>query len=219
MYIIVVGAGTFGRPLAKNAVEQGHDVVVIEKDTDRAQEISDNLDCTVLNGDATEPDIIEEARIEESNILVSTVSDDSVNILVSLLCQEYDVSRIATVATSERYKDILDRLGVDIIVNPQQIVSERMIDYISNPQIEDFLKLGENKRVGVFRVNEDSILDGVEVSNLGSTSLPDQILVVSILREDEAVIPSGDSVINANDRVALMIEDSDLEKIEEIFET
>jgi trk system potassium uptake protein TrkA len=219
MYIVIVGAGTFGEPLAKNAVEQGHDVVIVEKNRDRAQEISGNLDCKVLNGDATEPEIIEEARIEDADILVSTVSDDSVNVLVSLLAQDYDVSRVAAVATSERYENILDRLGVDVIINPQQIVSERMMDYISNPQIEDFLKLGDDKRVAVFEVNEGSVLAGVAISDIRSTQLPEEVLVVSILRGDEAIIPSGDSVINANDRVALMIRDSDLEKIEKVFES
>ena len=217
MYIIIVGSGRFGYPLAKSAVKQGNDVVIVEKDEDRAKKISRELDATVLNGDGTEPDIIEQARIEDSDIIVSSVSDASVNVLVSLLAQDYDVPRVAAVATSSRYENILQKMGVDVVINPQQIVSERMMNHISNPQIEDFLKLGENKRVAVFEVEHGSTLDGMKISDIDSTSIPDEILVASILRGDKAIIPSGDSVIKSGDKVALMISDSDLQQIEKAF--
>lgn len=217
MYIVIVGGGTFGEPLAKKSIKAGHDVVVVEQDEGRAEELAKQIDAMIIEGDASEPEIIDDAGIDRCDMLITTVRDDAVNVLVSLLSQEYDISKVVSVSTTPKYEDVLNRIGVDKVVRPKDLVSDEIMRYISHPDMEGFLQIDDTTQVGVFQVSEDSKAVGREVSDIRKTKLPPDILLVSISRDDETIIPRGDSVVEAGDDIAILFKDGKTEDIESVL--
>lgn len=218
MYVIVVGAGTYGEPLTTALVEEGHDVVVIEEDEEIASSVTAEVDAMVLHGDATDEEMLEEAGIEQADFLISTISEDSVNVLVTLLAREYDTGRIVAVATSSKYESILERVGADLVERPRELLAERLSRYISNPSIDDVFRLGDNKEVIKIPVAADSKIVGKEVRELTPPLFPAGALLVAITNEDESVeIPAGDSTIHADDVVTVACDSNDVNQIEDLL--
>lgn len=214
MYLLVIGGGTYGKPLATKAIESGHDVSIVEQKEELSQNLAEEIDARVINGDATNPEIIDEAGIEKCDALITTIKDDSVNVLVSLLSEDYNVTNVISVSTTPKYDEILNRIGVDKVIRPKDLVSEEMMRYISHPNMDGFLQIDDENRVAVFNVSEESDVAGIKVSQIDNTSLPEGILLVSISRNGDTIIPSGDTVIESGDDIAILFNESDTDKIE-----
>ena len=97
MYMIIVGAGSIGASLIEIAVKEKNNVVVIDENADRAKEISNKYDITVLNGDATSAETVREAGSDRADALIATTSDDAVNLLVVSIAVGLDVPSIVSV--------------------------------------------------------------------------------------------------------------------------
>ena len=97
MYIIIVGAGDIGTPLIEIAIRSGNEVVVIEKDDTKADQVASEHDCLVLNADATTKEILEDAGATQADAMISTTDQDATNIMVCLLATEYGVPSILSV--------------------------------------------------------------------------------------------------------------------------
>ena len=218
MYVIIIGAGTYGNPLAHKAVEKGHDVVVVEENEAVAKELSTQIDAMVINGDATNENILEEAGIEESDFLVSTVSLDSVNVLVALLAQEYDTERVAAIASSEKYQSIFEQIGVDFVERPQDVVSDEFLNYISYPKVSDFLKLGDEKSVVTIEVSHDSPVVGEKVQDIVGDRLPTEALIVAVRSNGDVEIPTGDSTVEAGTKVVIACSNDELGAIQNLLQ-
>jgi len=94
MYIVIVGAGDIGSPLLEIATAGGNEVVVIERDKERAERASRQYDCLVIHDDATSKDTLEDAGVDRADALISTTDQDATNIMVCLLAQELEVPDI-----------------------------------------------------------------------------------------------------------------------------
>lgn len=215
-YVIIVGAGTYGERITRETAENGHNVVLVEKDEDTAKSMATDIDGVVIQGDATDAEILEEAGIEECDILLSTVSDSSVNVLVTLLAREYEIDKIVAVATSQRHTDILEKVGADAVERPKQLVSENLSHYVEEPLITNFLSLGDEKDVVKILVSEDSDIEGRQIGNLDS-KLPEKSLIVAIQRDSSVVIPKGNSKIVEGDYVTIACNREDVSEIESLF--
>ena len=202
MYIVVVGAGDIGTPLIGIATRSGNEVVVIERDAQKADSIASEYDCMVLNADATTKETLADANAERADAIISTTDQDATNVMVCLLAKEFDVPGITSVVHNAEHMDLFRQIGVNTIENPQQLIAGYLYRSVTRPAIVDHMQVGDEAEVFEIIVTENAPLAGKTLTEAGKADLlPDDVLIVAIEREgrDEPLPPRGDTRIEAND--------------------
>lgn len=206
MYLIIVGAGDIGLPLIELAINAGDDVVVIEQDRERADRVADEFDCLVLHADATIMDTLDDAGASDADGIISTTERDAANVMISLLAKEFDIPSILTVVDNTQHMDLFQRIGVNVMENPEEFIAEHLYRSVSRPAIVDYLRIGEQAEVFEIEVAEGAPIEGLtleEAANQGV--LPDKVLVVALERqgEDPPIIPQGTTLIKVGDMLTV----------------
>ncbi|PSQ57507.1 TrkA family potassium uptake protein [Halobacteriales archaeon SW_8_68_21] len=202
MYIIVVGAGDIGTPLIDIAVRSGNEVVVIEKDTRKAEAVASDYDCLVLDADATTKETLADASAGRADAIISTTDQDATNVMVCLLAKEFNVPAITSVVHSPEHMNLFRQIGVNTVENPQQLIAEYLYRAVARPAIVDHMQVGDEAEVFEITVTEDAPLAGKTLTEAGKTNLlPDDVLIVAIERKGEAkpLTPRGNTRIQPND--------------------
>jgi len=202
MYIIIVGAGDIGTPLIDIATRSGNEVVVIERSTQKADEIASEYDCLVLNADATTKETLDDAGADRADAIISTTDQDATNVMVCLLAKEFDIPAITSVVHSAEHMNLFRQIGVNTIENPQQLIAGYLYRAVARPAIVDYMRIGEEAEVFEITVTEDAPIAGKTLTEAGKEGLlSDDVLIVAIEREgeDKPLTPRGDSRILSND--------------------
>ena len=202
MYIIVVGAGDIGSSLIDIATRSGNEVVVIERDAQKADEIASQYDCMVLNADATTKATLSDAGAEQADAIISTTDQDATNVMICLLSEEFEIPAITSVVHNTEHMNLFRRIGVNTIENPQQLIAGYLYRAVARPAIVDYMRIGEEAEVFEIRATEDAPIAGKTLTEAGRENiLSDDVLIVAIERggEDKPLAPRGDTRIKAND--------------------
>jgi trk system potassium uptake protein TrkA len=218
MRVIIIGAGEVGYHIAKKLSDEKKDVVLIDKDPAKIRRISENIDVQALLGSGTSPRVLRQAGIQDAELLTAATDSDEVNLIACLLARSLNPSvvKIARVRNKEYLKEkslfSQDLLGVDLIINTQNLMVSRILSLIEIPgasEVIDFLD-GEVKLVS-FLITNDSPLAGVKLTEL-RTHDPN-LLVGAIVRGHKILIPSGNDAIKPMDLVYLVVKKSDVNQM------
>ncbi len=204
MYLIVVGAGGIGSALVEIALRDRHNVVVIEKDPRKAEEISRRHDILVLNRDAASVDALRDAGAERADAIVATTGDDATNLMIVALAQKLEIPSIVSVVNNREHTELFRRLGANVMENPDVIVAEYLYNAVQRPKIRDLVTLSGGAQVFRAVVTERSPLVGKSLREAGERGIiPEGILIAAIEREGQTIIPSGATVIQAGDLITV----------------
>ncbi|WP_181685441.1 potassium channel family protein [Halorhabdus salina] len=202
MYIIIVGAGDIGTPLIDIATRSGNEVVVIERNDERANRAADRFDCLVLNADATTEATLADACADQADAIISTTDRDATNIMVCLLAKEHDVPSILSVVHTPEHMSLFEQIGVNTMENPQELIAEYLYRAVARPAIVDYMRVGEEAEVFEITVTENAPIVGKTLQETADEGLLSQdTLVVAVEREDasEPITPRGNTTIHAGD--------------------
>jgi trk system potassium uptake protein TrkA len=202
MYLIVVGAGDIGTPLVDLATSSGNEVVVIERDEERAERASRQYDCLVLNDDATSKETLQDAGADRADALISTTDQDATNIMVCLLAQELSIPNIVSVVHNPEHMNVFEQIGVNTMQNPQSLIAEYLYRAVSRPSIIDFMHIGEEAEVFEITVGPEAPIAGKTLREADEADLiGGQTLIVAVERdgEDTPITPRGNTRIEAGD--------------------
>lgn len=202
MYIIVVGAGDIGMPLIDIATRSGNEVVVVEREDERADATAQQFDCLVLNANATSKDTLAEAGSERADAIISTTDQDATNIMVCLLAKEFEIPSIVSVVHNPEHMALFRRIGVNTMENPSELIAEYLYRAVARPAIVDYMRIGDEAEVFEIRVTEDASIAGKTLLEAGDEGiLPDDVLIVAIEREgqDPPITPRGSIQIEQGD--------------------
>jgi trk system potassium uptake protein TrkA len=202
MYVIIVGAGDIGTPLIDIATGQGNEVVVVERDPERADAIAREYDCLVLNADATVKDTLEDASGAEADAIISTTDQDATNIMVCLLATELEIPRVVSVVHNPDHMALFKQIGVNTMENPQQLIAEYLYRSVARPAIVDYMRIGEQAEVFEITVTEEAPIAGKTLQESATKGhLPGDVLIVAIEREEQEhpLTPRGDTQILPGD--------------------
>ena len=204
MYIIIVGAGDIGTPLIKIATRSGNEVVAIERDAQKAEEVASEYDCMVLNADATLKETLDEAGADRADAIVSTTDQDATNVMVCLLAKEFEIPVITSVVHDAEHMNLFHQIEVSTIENPQQLIAEHFYRVIAEPAIIDHMKVGNKSEIFEIEVGENAPIDGLSLSDAGKENLlPEETVVVAIVRDDELYVPQATTLILSGDVVTV----------------
>lgn len=206
MYLILVGAGDIGRPLIEIATQSGNDVVVIERDAERADEVADNYDCLVLNDDATVKETLLDAGGDQADAIISTTDQDATNIMTCLLAKELDIPEIVSVVHNPDHMGIFNQIGVSTMENPQELIAEYLYRAVARPAIIDYLRISDEAEVFEISLTEQAPIAGKTLTEAADEGLiPDDVLIVAIDREgtDHPITPRGHTRLEPGDEVTV----------------
>ncbi len=206
MRIILVGAGEVGYSLAQNLVDDGHDVVVVERDEERASKVENELDVMVVRGNGARPQVLDRARQalgKSAQVLIACTEHDEVNILACWIARRAGVKRVISRVRSLEFTDTkawAQDFGIDAMISPERSVARQIEDLLAISSAVEAADLGGGKAgIYAFRVAEGSPLAGIQLKDLGNRMPGLKTMMVYIKRNGEGIVPSGESWVNAGD--------------------
>jgi len=220
MYIIIVGAGDIGTPLIDIATRSGNEVVVIERDEQRANTVASEYDALVLNTDATTKDALIDAGAEAADAVISTTNQDATNIMVCLLANELEIPGVVSVVHNPEHMGVFRQIGVNTMQNPQRLIAEYLYRAVHRPTIVDFMRVGEHAEVFEIDVASDAPIASQTLEEAGDHGLlGDNVLIVAIDRDDEGepITPRGNTRIRAGDRLTVYSATGATPEVTEVF--
>ena len=216
MYIIIVGAGKISTYLAELLLDENHDPVIVEKDKDLCQKVSNDLDIEVVNGDATEPDVLKRAGIEQADAIVSLTGKDETNMVISLIAKELGAKQIAARIEKVQYDErVLEKLGIDIVIHPEAAAAGYIEELITKPEVLDLVFLSKgDAEIMELKLKQNSPFIGKKISEI---NIPKNSSIVAIREEKELLIPDKDTVLNQDSKILVLAKSSASEEVRKFF--
>jgi trk/ktr system potassium uptake protein len=216
MYAVIVGADKVGWNLARELLEKGHEVTLIEQDRQRYLVVEQELEHAVQYGDATELWVLDRAGIKRADLVVAVTGDDEDNMLVCQVAKDkYFVDRVIARVNNPRNVQHFKLLGIQPVVSATDLIL-RLIEHEVPAYGKVHLLALEEERLEIIEleVSEGAAVAGKAVSEV---SLPEGSLIISVLRNGEGFVPKPDTVIEAGDEVLLILDPGLEEAITERF--
>lgn len=127
MRLVLLGATPLAVRTAHALIEEGNEVIIIERNDDRIKELSGQLDCAFLHGDGSKPDVLKEADPARTDILYCLTNHDQTNIIASLIARNLEVKRVVTMIEDEEFIPICEQLGLTDTIIPLRTISRHLI--------------------------------------------------------------------------------------------
>ncbi len=216
--LIIVGGGNIGVLLARQ-IENSNPSInlkLIEFDKTRAEYVADTLEHTiVLNGDALDADLLEEANVAAAETIITVTDNDEANVLVSVLAKRHGCLRAVTLINASTYAPLISPLGIDASVSPREITVSTILQHVRRGRIRSVYTV----RAGAAEVIDAEAMKTSPLvgSPLKDVRLPKGVLVGAVVRGDEVIVPRGDTVIKEHDRVILFAPHDMVKKVEQMF--
>ncbi|MDX6659267.1 MAG: trk/ktr system potassium uptake protein [Solirubrobacteraceae bacterium] len=205
MYVIIAGAGKVGWNLARELIEKGHEVTLLENDRRRYLVVEQELEHAVQYGDASELWVLERAGIQRADLMIAVTGDDEDNILICQMARDkYDVERIVARVNNPRNLDHFKELGIEPAVSATDLILRLIEHEVPQYGLVHLLDLaGDRLEIIELIVHEESPVAG---NRVGEVDMPDGSLIISVLREGGGFVPQGDTVIEAGDEVLVVLD-------------
>lgn len=207
MRIMVVGDGKVGHVLAEQLAREGHDIVIVDVDEETLQRSEDTLDVMCVRGNGANAKTLMDAGVEKTDIIIAATASDETNMLCCLVAKrlgtQYAIARIRDPEYNESLNLLRHELDIDMAINPERATAQEISRLLRFPfanNIESFAR-GRVEMVE-FRAMEHDVVVGLPLRELAAHvhGIP-QVLYAAVERGGSVIIPNGDFVIEAGDRV------------------
>ncbi len=208
MKILILGAGQVGSSVAANLASEANDITLIDNRADVLNELRDRLDIQTVVGNAAHPNILEQAGIEDVDMLIAVTNTDEINMVA---CQvawtlHHTPTKIARIRSVQylKHNDLFrgNAVPIDVIISPEEIVTNYIFNIIEYPGALQVLDFADGKVVLVgLRAYYGGPLVGHQLSELPKHTPGTDTRVAAIYRRGRAIIPRGHTVIEAGDEV------------------
>ena len=203
MKIILIGGGKTIYFLAKQFIAEGQSVTIINRDPEESQALSHELDATILLGDGSDPEILEQAGTGSADVLLSMTSRDHVNLVACQVANEkFDVPRTIALVNNPENEEIFPKLGVSLIFSATRIITSLLEQETDFMAITNLMAVAQGKvNVSEVRLPENALVSGKSLQEL---KLPAGFLLATIIRNGEVLVPSGSTILQAHDQLILI---------------
>ena len=217
MYVIIVGAGKVGWNLARELIEKGNEVTLIEGDRGRYLVVEEELEHAAQYGDGTELWVLERAGIQRADLVIAVTGDDEDNMLVCQVAKEkYLCDRTIARVNNPRNLQHFKLLGIQPVVSATDLILRLIEHEVPRYWLVHLLALEEERlEIIELEVSEDSAAAGKSVAQV---QLPDGSLIISVLRDGRGFVPNTETVIEAGDQVLLVLDPGLEESITPYFQ-
>jgi trk system potassium uptake protein TrkA len=213
---LIVGGGRIGFRLARLLEEHSIYCKIIERNPDRCTYLAERLNKSiVLCGDGSDQALLSEENIQEMDIVIMLTENEETNILASLLAKRMGARKAITRISKFSYFPLTDAIGIEKVVSPRLSAINTIMQHIRKGKVlSDISIKGEQAEVIEAVALETS---GIVEKPLHDISFPKGAIVAGIIRKETIIIPTGDSVIQPNDRVVIFARKEAISKVEKIL--
>lgn len=207
MRVVIAGAGSVGRSIARELLGHGHEVTLVDR-SPAAMRVASVAEADWLLADACEPAALAEASVDECDVVVAATGDDKVNLVVSLLAKtEFGVPRVVARVNNPKNEWMFDEAwGVDVLVSTPRIMTALVEEAVS---VGDLVRIFRFHQSGAsmheLTLPAESPVVGVPV---GAITWPPDVVLVAVIREDRPFAPSRDDTLEAGDELLLVVSEA-----------
>lgn len=213
-HLVIVGGGNVGIHLARKLLEDGREtnLKIIENSPVRAQEIAREIgdDAVVINGNALDRAVLEEANVGSAGTIVAITNDDETNIFTSVLAKQAGCPRAITLVNKRSYEPVISTLGIDSVVSPSEVTISTVLRHVRGSNVSALYSL----RADFGEVVEAEIAPSSPLlkAPLSALALPQGMIVGAVVRNDQVIIPRGDTRFEAGDHIIALVTYADLRR-------
>lgn len=219
--VMIAGGGNIGSRLAKS-LERTNKVRVIERDKERARRISENLRKTiVLHGDAADKALLEEERIDATDVFVAVTNSEEANILSSMVAKKFGAKKAIALINRPSYGEVVETGGViDVAISPQQITTGALLSHVRRGDVVKVHTLRRGAAEAMEAIahgdKESSQVVGRAIEDI---KLPKGVTIGALVRGEEVLMAHHDLTIETDDHVILFLTDrSKISDVEDLFQ-
>jgi len=208
MKAIFVGAGSTAIMTAQFLLKRNHEVIIIEQDKGKIEELSTDLDCGFLLGDGSKPSLLRETNPEETDVLYCLTGHDQTNIIASLVGRSLGFSKVVTRIEDPGYEHICIELGLEATITPSRTIGRHLADMFEG---RDPFELST-----MFRYDASPfsfVAQEKDIGTISSLALPKDSRVMCIYRNEKLIIPQDDQRIEQADEVIILTHRKNLETL------
>ncbi|MCR4725953.1 MAG: Trk system potassium transporter TrkA [Clostridia bacterium] len=206
--VMIVGGGNISYYLAKELLENGVKVKILEINEDRCRYLDEALShATVICADGTDTAVLDEEGIREADAIVTLTGVDEENAVVSLYATSLGGAKVVTKITSTPLAKMVMKLGLDTVLSPREVIADHLVRFVRAHQVEDgaginaLYRIHDKAEAIEFTVGEDFPKIGVPIKEL---KIKANVLLCGIVRGGEFILPSGDTALLLGDKVLVV---------------
>jgi trk system potassium uptake protein TrkA len=208
LYCLIVGGGKIGYNLARQLQGEGHEVAVVEIKPVRCRRLEHELgEDLVIYGDGARPAVLEQAGCARADVVVAVTGDDAVNLLVAQVSRRrFGVQRTIARLNNPRNQHVFAALGIEGTVSSTAIIADLIEREVATRQIKTLLSF----KSGEITIVEIDLPRGAPAVGrcLRDLSFPEGSLLVTVLRGNDVIVPSGSTVLEPDDRLIALSNDA-----------
>lgn len=219
MRVIIAGVGEVGFHLAKLLSQEGHDIVLIDTVSEKLKVAANNIDAVTIKGTSTSYSVLEEAGVSEAELLIAVTSSEEVNIATAIIAKHLGSKRtVARISNTEfiykKDKLNLKHLGIDEIISPESLAAREIKRLLKEVALTDSFEFekGQLQLIGV-NIDDKSHLLGKSMIEVAKINPDQNFITVAILRDNETIIPYGDTKFKENDHAYFISQQEGVDKL------
>jgi len=214
--VLIIGGGRLGYRLAQKLEKRAIYAKIVEKDANRCAMLAESLNKTVvLHGDGSDQGLLSEENIEDIDVVVTLTDDEETNILSSLLARRMGAGKAITKISKFSYFPLMTAIGIEQVVSTRLSAINSILQHIRRGKVLSAISLkGEQAEVlEVVALETSDIVD----KPLEKISFPKGAIIASIIRQNQIIIPTGESIIEPGDRIIVFAQRKAISGIEKIL--
>jgi trk system potassium uptake protein TrkA len=214
--VLIIGGGNIGFRLANLLEEKAVLTKIIEKDLDRCAQLAEKLSkAVILHGDGSDQGLLREENIQNMDVVITLTNDEETNILTSLLAKRMGAAKTITKISKVSYLPLMSMIGLEQVVSPRLSAVNTILQHIRRGKVISAKSI-KNEQAEIMEAValETSDIVGKPIKKI---NIPKGALITGIIRNDNVIIPSGESVIEPNDRIIIFSTRQAIPKIEKIL--
>ena len=213
MRIIIVGGGDIGTALAEVLIKEKHDVILVESDEKRAEELGEKMDALILHGDASDRKILKDANIQKCGALLTLTSDDKTNLLVCEVAKSFSVPIIISRVNDPSKDQIFSNMGITATINTRTTAVNAFKQLLEKPQEKTFLVAGNKAQIMERVVSKDSKVAGKKIGDVNK-----KIIISALLRDGDLVKAEAKTKLEDGDTVIICAPVEESKRVDKLFE-
>lgn len=219
MRIVIIGAGEVGFHVAKALSLEDYDITVVDIDPEKCRRASEHLDVIVVQGNGASPKNLVRAEVDKADYVFALTRIDEVNLIASQQARQLGANKVIARLRNQQYSDTNsiikpEKFGIDLVIHPEKEACEEIVRLVEHPyalKVMDF-EGGRLKMVGI-RISLSSAIVGKSVRELNDSKGAIKFGIVSVIRNNETIVPWGDFIFEPNDRAYFIIKTKHLDDL------
>ena len=213
MRIVIVGSSKFGVATAEQLIEKGHEVVLIDKDRDKLEALSERLDCGMISGDGSSPQILREAFASEDDVLIALTNASDDNILTALVARSVGFGRVIPQIVSAELLDVCVELDLKDTITPHATVARSLCR-----ALEDDTELARDSSLtGDLRLLRLDAGEAVAGKSLSDLELPEGCRAVAVIHDGAERLAEPEEELEKGDEILFVARSDDVRALKRVF--